>query len=411
MDDCIIFLCLSEVSRDQDLKINKTLFISFQKIIYILLLVATVEIQSKELDPGPQPIAEGNSPQSPIHKRYATKEVILYLTPSQIRALQTGEGTISSSVLDESIREQELQKQQTLKQNEDLVREQFENIKSARVVIPVYEQQEENIKTVSENPSIKEEEPQIDSEKVINSLQELSQLKQYSPEIQREAWIAYNKASIKKQKESFNEQFKQKWDKILELNRRQLKVLSEQSSQTKNTEEIVSLEKPILQLQYPTKYNDQKNAIEIEKLIRQEHQEELDRQSALVQAESIAKAPPKLIQQHVTITKHVPVYKHVKVPVPTPVLVPIPEPYRVNVPHPYPVPVEIFKQNPEPVGARNNKDEKLSHVSLSEQSKEDRSFIVQKYVPFTYETENEAPVGIPTHRTKKVSILRPIWKH
>ncbi|XP_064073280.1 uncharacterized protein LOC135193667 [Vanessa tameamea] len=358
--------------------------------IFLALLFALTEIQAKQLDPGPQAIKDSlststsppASTQKP-QKRYVTKEIILYLTPSQIKALQDGKGLVSSQTISQSTETQEQNDQRlTSQEHEEFIRQQFENIKSAKIS-QSKKTPYDHLELVSHGPSYKKGEIPTENQQKYSDLIEIwkqggidqqakplylfSQLgedkqrelwsvqNERDSEVERNAWIGgYGSVSEKKQEEILlHEQLKQQWNHILEQNRNQLKTLSAISSENVKSPSLsLQTEKPLLQLQYAPRYNDQKNAIEIEKILRSNHRQELEKESALLKAEAIANSPPILIHQEIRVTKHRPVpipVKHVKVQVPTPVLIPVPEPFEVKIPHPYPVPLEIIKHIPVPI--------------------------------------------------------------
>ncbi|CAH0726944.1 unnamed protein product, partial [Brenthis ino] len=415
-------------------------------ILLVALLVALVEIQAKELKEGPEAVSESSNsssstPAQKTQKRYVTKEIILYLTPSQIEALKSGKGLVSPKSVPQLTEQQHPKKQLTFEEHEDLIRQQFENIKVARIASnekrkpenvlsesPIYEKSQEEEQVFNRNhqknldyvniwsqnqPKIREQQnfqyvyPKFKDTKVREELN--NQEKTERPII---SWLPYSSVSDKKALE-------EQWKPVLDQNRIQLKALA--SLSPKENSEIqfsqIQTEKPLLQLQYAPRYNDQKHAIEIEKIIRQRHRSELEKQSALAQAEAIANSPPILVHHEVKITKHnpVPVVKQIKVEVPTPVLVPIPEPYEVKVPHPYPVPFEIIKHIPVPVIQREKTDvEKPFEVERLLPLQITKEVLVNANRPYFFhkipvELNKDVSLEIPGRKADKVSILQYGW--
>ncbi|CAH2090277.1 unnamed protein product [Euphydryas editha] len=356
------------------------------RVLYISLLLALTEIQAKQLDSGPQAVKDSASASNSTQKsqkRYATKEIILYLTPSQIKDLQAGKTFLDTQSIYQSA-EKQVQNNQRLspQEHDELVRQQFENIKAAKV----YQSEKpnyDNLELISHIPSYQKYERINENQQIISDaidvwkqnqakieeqaksqylytqsgedqkIEQWSLPKQKQPEVSQDTWIPFEPASEKNQDiRLLNEQFKQQWNRILEHNRNQLKALSAVKPITENSEPILlQTEKPLLQAQYAPRYNDQKHAIEIEEILKNHRRQELEKKNALETAEPLINSPPILIHQEIKVTKHkpVPVVKHVKVQVPTPVLIPVPEPYEVKVPHPYPVPFEIVKPIPVPI--------------------------------------------------------------
>lgn len=354
-------------------------------------MLALIEIQAQQLASGPQAIKDSasvsNSTQK-SQKRYATKEIILYLTPSQIKALQAGKAFVSTQPIFQPTEKQSQNDQRlSLQEHDALVRQQFENIKAAKISQeekPSYD----NLELVSNFPSYQNEEWTNGNQKKISDaidawkqyqakieeqakpqyLQSQSgenqNIKQWplqrllKPEISKDDWTPYNPNSENNQEAHLlNEQFNKQWNRILEHNRNQLKVLSAAKPTNENSESTqFQTEKPLLQEQYASRHNDQKHAIALAEILKNHNQNELEKENALAKAEAIANSPPILIHQEIKVTKHkpVPVIKHVKVNVPTPVLIPVPEPYEVKVPHPYPVPFEIVKPIPVPIWKSEN---------------------------------------------------------
>ncbi|XP_046968266.1 uncharacterized protein LOC124535908 [Vanessa cardui] len=422
--------------------------------IFLAVLFAVIETQAIQLDPGPQAIKDSlsTSTSSPpatqnLQTRYATHEIILYLTPSQIKALQAEKGLEISQPISQSTETQEQNDQRlTSEEHEQFIRQQFENIKSARIAQPK-KSPYDNLELVSHGPSynkgevanenqqkysdlieiLKQNQPGIDQQTkpqyLFSQLGEDTQREQNERDSERvrNAWIGgYGSVSDKKQEELLlHEQLKQQWNRILEHNRNQLKSLSTITAEKEKSQTLpLQTEKPLPQLQYAPRYNDQKYAIEIENILRNRHRQELEKESALLNAEGIANSPPVLIHQEIRVTKHRPVpipVKHVKVQVPTPVLVPVPEPFEVKVPHPYPVPFEVIKHIPVPILKTQTAP---APVEVEKQIKlpftknvygnVDRPYYFQKFLPV--QTKKVVPGENPSRKAEKVTYLRHVWQ-
>lgn len=391
------------------------------------LLLALIEIQAQQLASGPQAIKDSASASNSTQKsqkRYATKEIILYLTPSQIKALQAGKAFVNTqSIFQPTEKQAQNDQRLSIQEHDELVRQQFENIKAAKVSQaekPSYD----NLELVSNFPSYQNEEltngnqkkisdaidawkqrqAKIDEQAKSQYLQSQSDenqnIKQWplrkllQPEISKNDWTPYNPASENDQEAHLlNEQFNKQWNRILEHNRNQLKVLSAVKPINENSEPT-QFEKPLLQEQYAPRHNDQKHAIALAEFLKNHNKNGLEKENSLAKAEAIANSPPILIHQEIRVTKHkpVPIIKNVKVHVPTPVLIPVPEPYEVKVPHPYPVPFEIVKSIPVPIwksenvkaenpGSYETQKQASSPVTKNVYINFERPFYVEKLVP------------------------------
>lgn len=169
-------------------------------------------------------------------------------------------------------------------------------------------------------------------------------------------------------------------------------------------------------LLYAPKYNNEKYAKGVDKILQKNH---IEKQKALATAAAIAQEPPVIIKDEVQITNHKSNYiiKHVNVPVPTPVYVPYPEPFQVNVPQPYAVPVEILRPIPVPIV-------KTEKVEIQKPF----SIMIEKHVPIPV-TKNfyvnldkpysvkrgqgtqELSSQIEYQKSPKFSIIKHVWGH
>ncbi|XP_072950021.1 uncharacterized protein [Epargyreus clarus] len=376
--------------------------------IVIVVAIAILEIQGKKLDPGPQDLNESAKlPSLSSQKRYATKEIILYLTPSQIKALQEGKAFISPKnhhVDGDKQAHSYVQPLPPHDHNEHLhqhlVPPQIRPWKNPQVA-PVEEPQAENFNPIIPPPEYRHS----DNYAYINFQ---PQHQQHSPKSallfpepneqtldghKLPALNAHESLQEKSQENNFlRDHLKEKWYRLLDQNRAHLKALAalSQFHAEKSNENKKEL------LQYAPKYSDQKYALGLEHFI---NSQQLENQQALLQAEAIANSPPVVVHKEISI-KHSPVHliKQVKVPVPTPVLIPVPEPFEVKVPQPYPVPVEVIKPVPVP------------SVPLE----------VEKHIPFPV-TKNVYinvdrpyfvdPREIPLHKGGLVPIHNHGWQH
>lgn len=371
--------------------LNNYNIIIYLQIFLTALLLAQSEIQAKQLKAGPEAVKESsnssvNTTQKP-QKRYVTKEIILYLTPSQIQALKAGKGLVSPKSLSKISEQQSSADQLSFREHEELVRQQFENIKEARIATP--EKSDSSLDRNKQNnlELVHVQGQNLPKIEVPHSFHYIYPKQKEYIQSGNEQIVAENKGQVNgwlpissvaerkaEEERLLNDRLQEQWTPLLNENRIQLKALSAQLSEENSDEKafLNPTEKPLLQLQYAPRHNDQKNAIEIEKLIRQRHRQELEKQSALAQAEAIANSPPILVHHEVKITKHrpVPYVKQVKVEVPTPVLVPVPEPYAIKIPQPYPVPYKVIKHIPIPVIQQERESEKLAPVEI------------EKYIPY-----------------------------
>ncbi|XP_068631923.1 uncharacterized protein [Battus philenor] len=364
---------------------------------FMFLAFAVVLVQSKQLDPGPQTFVEKTLTVQRPQKRYAIKEVVVYLTPSQIKAIQEGKGYISTELEDQTegaeANQDELEESQP--EQSDIFDLSPAQLDSQRLVgeqqipslIPVNEL---NLEQIGEEPQLSwpeekkfipspedayaywryypetetqteqtQQEPE-ESAEVVEELQpEVPQAQQ-----QRYKLVPYDTATGKNvsntTKAPQEDPIRERWLRLLELNRAQIR--KQLSSTERTTSTITTTEKPkaksestFSRLQFSARYNDQKQAIENEE--RKKSQSEKQNATRPV---SLTNSTSLLIRKEVTITKHqqAPLIKHVKVP--TPVLVPIPEPFEVKVPHPFPVPLEFFRPVSNQIAKIKKLDPKIS---------------------------------------------------
>ncbi|XP_050668587.1 uncharacterized protein LOC126967930 [Leptidea sinapis] len=388
-------------------------------ILTVTLLVANAFAEPKQLGAGPNLYNANSTSLEPQkqQKRFATKEVIVYLTPSQIKDLQSGKAVLRSDPEDNNggqILEQ-------VPRPHIESHHHFENLETPKS--PLVKETKlahlpplQNLQIVDDN--LKRTSNRIPHFQFFYPQQNFEPNKQENKEYKVEEnneWTPIISVTEKNQKElSLQEQLKEHWAQILENNREQLKFLPQVQGQAQLLQEknLADL------LHYAPKYNEQKYEIELERALRAQEQNEAEKNKARAQAEAIANSPPVIVRKEVKITQHkqVPVVKHVNVPYPTPVLVPIPEPFEVKVPQPYPVPLEIIKHIPVPLIRKQklevdrlNEAEKLLPIPVSKPLffDFDRPFLVDRIVPV--EHKREGPVDGSAQNPEKLTILRHRW--
>ncbi|XP_032518143.2 uncharacterized protein LOC116770678 [Danaus plexippus] len=399
--------------------------------LFCAFLVLLIDVYAKKLDPGPQAITEAtpastsasptskstSAPAQKNQKRYATREVILYLTPSQIKALQEGKGLVSPQVLPEAVHSQ-YREQANLQQQSELAQHQLHNIKSVNIEQGHINEKHHEI----EQPLLKEEilssenqheydhwrqEQAIRDEqlRLHHYYQELNRAKsigiQQAVNLNDEkvVWLPYSPEIGLRHGQSLEEQ--RQVEELENHNQFHSKFLSPLSVLDPRPGNVLAIEKPLVQLQYIPKHNDQKKATLIENFLRLRQQHELERQRAFAKAENIANSPPILVHEGVKVTKHQPVSveKQVKIALPAPV--------PVKVPHIYPLSQEILKHISFPIvqGKRIVAEGPLSNKLYFSV---DKPNIYQELID---EGSRYGHLEIPVDSSKKVTVLRPIWNH
>lgn len=134
-----------------------------------------------------------------------------------------------------------------------------------------------------------------------------------------------------------NNKLQQQWNRILEHNRSQLKSIQSVASEPQKTKQT---EKLAEQTQTRSEIEE-----EIDNILKSQRDFEFSEQSDDSQEEEINQRPPILIHREVSVTKHLPVpfLKKVKVSVPAPVLIPVPEPFEVKNPRLSSIPIQFLK--------------------------------------------------------------------
>ncbi|CAH0726947.1 unnamed protein product, partial [Brenthis ino] len=309
----------------------------------IYLLIALVAFSAaQQLNAGPKVQKESDLSSKSPNKRYATREVILYLTPSEIRSLQAAKSAESKESIAENQKEQQLSVQDyNDEQQQKAWLQYFKSLESEQPREQLQEAYYSKSKPVFENQNESGDAYNFYSEQIVKEQQQRIKSQQ-EREREESQWIQFNRESAKKQEEALlQEQLEQHWNRILNHNRAQLKGLSTIRNEKSKSEASNENERPVIQWQSVSRnQEEQKSKIqkEIESILREASNAE--KQGVASEAERYnQQRPPIVIHKEVRITKHqpFPVVEKVNVPVPRPVLVPVPEPYEVKVPHPYPI--------------------------------------------------------------------------
>ncbi|XP_038212844.1 mediator of RNA polymerase II transcription subunit 15-like [Zerene cesonia] len=374
------------------------------QVALVSAIIALIGIQAKELAPGPQSFKNTNSSSAGAaqnqQKRFATKDVIVYLTPNQIKDLQAGKAELRSHASGE-ITISKLQNVQKLPfQNpQSRYNAQKENLRAPQVQeeqVEIIQQEQEQQQQQQEQQEQQARYFNLPSGLSIQHVEAPPTLLLFSPESQqpeqpkfvpinqsqesnKNEWIPINPSTEKNlvqslqeqgaqeqsaqeqsaQDQSLQEQINKQWQKSLRNSFEQGKLASSGLNIQPENRNQEGQQQPL------PNYNPLIYALAHENALRA-HNNEVEKQRALAQAEAIANSPPVIIHKEVKITKHqpVPVVKRVNVPVPTPVLVPVIHPYEVKVPQPYPVPVEIVKDLPVPPVSEKPEAEKAVPYGL-----------------------------------------------
>ncbi|XP_063625149.1 transcription factor SPT20 homolog [Cydia splendana] len=173
------------------------------------------------------------------------------------------------------------------------------------------------------------------------------------------------------------------------------------------------------QQQYAPQFTIPTKNIDLEKIIQEI---QLEREAAKIHVENIAKSPPVVIHNDISIIKRRPVHviKHVNIPYPAPFFVPVPKHVEVKVPQPYMVPVEIVRHVPVSIVKTETVEvEKPVPFEVEKRIPEivekkvyvpvEKPYTVERIVPV--EVRKEIPVAIPVHKPEKLTVIRHVWKH
>ncbi|CAG4996691.1 unnamed protein product [Parnassius apollo] len=428
----------------------------------MLVVFAIVKAQSTQLDPGPQTFTENTQANQKLQKR----DVIIYLTPEQIKAIQGENGNVNSQQIEQTEtseenqeeREQAQQEQEelfqlrSLEEDSEALEEEDNGLPKS---IPV---EEPNSEEIEQNPQLSyvyrspqdtnfvptsednyaylrfypdpEEQTEEDQPETEESEEETEDdQREAEPEAQSEAQpeapqqqvfrlVPYETATEKSisttTKAPQENLLKDRWLRLLEINRSQLrKASSAQEKTTTTTEQLqAEPETTLSKLRLLARNYNQKQAAKNQDVRRKNL---LENQKALIQAEARARNAPTQSRKKVSTTKQnqAPLIKRVKVP--TPVLVPIPEPFEVKVPHPFPVPFEIFKQSSGNLKLRKAEAKKIATSDRSESDK--RATSAQRPsnpTEKTAEVERRRPadddVEIPSRKKERLTIIRHVWE-
>ncbi|XP_013136195.1 PREDICTED: RNA polymerase II degradation factor 1-like isoform X2 [Papilio polytes] len=434
--------------------------------------LAIVVVQSKRLDPGPQTFIERTPAVQNPQKRYATKEVVVYLTPSQIKAIQEGKGYISAEPVDQAEPAEEAapEAEEQQPEQDDLFelspeeleqsQEPQEEENEAAPAIPVEEpaseqieddpqfawifrQDDKNFVPSPEDPfaylryypetETQTEQAQPEEEEEAEEETEEAQPEAQQEQQQRFRLVPFDSATEKPApsttKAPQEEPIRERWLRLLELNRSQLrKQLASQQTTTSTTEQPrPDAETTLGRFRFSARYNDQKQAIENE----ERRKIQLEKLRANIRAEGRGNRAPFIIRKDGSIARQrqSPLIKHVKVP--TPVLVPIPEPFEVKVPHPFPVPLEIFRPLANQSGKAKKGDAKKVAAPARSENERPKTTATRRPTTTTTTTtttsterpsaperrissdnRKEVTVEVPTRQRgqpERITIIRHIW--
>nr|NP_001298940.1 uncharacterized protein LOC106121785 precursor [Papilio xuthus]BAG30772.1 hypothetical protein [Papilio xuthus] len=443
-------------------------------IWFMFAALAIVVVQSKRLDPGPQTFIDKTPAVQNPQKRYATKEVVVYLTPSQIKAIQEGKGFISAEPADQAEPAEETEQETEEQQPEqddlfELSPEELEQSQAAEEeedqaapTIPVEEPTSEQIEddpqfawlfrqddknfvpspedpyaylryypeTVTQTEQAQSAETEEEVEEETEEAQPETQ--QDQEQQQRFRLVPFESASEKPApsttKAPQEEPIRERWLRLLELNRSQLRkqLASQQSTTTTTTEQPrPDGETTLGRFRFSARYNDQRQAIENE----ERRKVQLEKLRANIRAEGRGNRAPFVIRKDGTIARQrqSSLVKHVKVP--TPVLVPIPEPFEVKVPHPFPVPLEIFRPLANQSGKSKKGEAKKAAAAARIENERPRTTTTRRPTTTTTTTttterpsaperrvpsdnRKEVTVEVPTRQRgqpERITIIRHIW--
>nr|NP_001298708.1 RNA polymerase II degradation factor 1-like precursor [Papilio polytes]BAM18911.1 black marking-specific secreted protein [Papilio polytes] len=439
---------------------------------FMFAALAIVVVQSKRLDPGPQTFIERTPAVQNPQKRYATKEVVVYLTPSQIKAIQEGKGYISAEPVDQAEPAEEAapEAEEQQPEQDDLFelspeeleqsQEPQEEENEAAPAIPVEEpaseqieddpqfawifrQDDKNFVPSPEDPfaylryypetETQTEQAQPEEEEEAEEETEEAQPEAQQEQQQRFRLVPFDSATEKPApsttKAPQEEPIRERWLRLLELNRSQLrKQLASQQTTTSTTEQPrPDAETTLGRFRFSARYNDQRQAIENE----ERRKIQLEKLRANIRAEGRGNRAPFIIRKDGSIARQrqSPLIKHVKVP--TPVLVPIPEPFEVKVPHPFPVPLEIFRPLANQSGKAKKGDAKKVAAPARSENERPKTTATRRPTTTTTTTtttsterpsaperrissdnRKEVTVEVPTRQRgqpERITIIRHIW--
>ncbi|KPJ06569.1 hypothetical protein RR48_14308 [Papilio machaon] len=441
-----------------------------RQIWFMFAALAIVVVQSKRLDPGPQTFIEKTPAVQNPQKRYVTKEVVVYLTPSQIKAIQEGKGFVSAEPADQAEPAEEIEPEteeqqpeqdelfelspEELEQSQPAEEEENQAEPAAPVEEPtseqieddpelawIFRQDDKNFVPSPEDPyaylryypetETQTEQAQPESEEEAEEETEEAQPETQQEQQQRFRLVPFESATERPApsttKAPQEEPIRERWLRLLELNRAQLRkqLGSQQTTTTTTTEQPrPDGETTLSRFRFSARYNDQKQAIENE----ERRKVQLERQRANIRAEGRGNRAPFIIRKDGTIARQRQSGLIKRVKVPTPVLVPIPEPFEVKVPHPFPVPLEIFRPLANQSGKQKKGEAKKTAAAARIENERPRPTTTRRPTTTTTTTTTERPsaqerriasdnrkevtVEVPTRQRgqpERITIIRHIW--
>lgn len=170
----------------------------------------------------------------------------------------------------------------------------------------------------------------------------------------------------------------------------------------------LQLQTALRELKEAPKHNDQKYAIELEKL-----KANLEKQNALARAEVLAKTNPLLVKEELRAKKRRPVSAKL-VNVSTLTKLRSSEAAQKKGAKPFVIPLQFTKAAPTPVVKTDRpaprESEKRIPVTISKSTvKGNKPYLVERIVPI--EIKRETPAGAPFRRPERLTVLRHVWEH
>ncbi|CAG4996699.1 unnamed protein product [Parnassius apollo] len=316
--------------------------------IWFILVVLVISVQSIQLGTGPQTFTKN----VPAIRKPQKQEIIVYLTQSQIKALQEGKGNINYQLINQAKTSEENQEESEqaqqeqeelfqlrsleedsealeeennekpslvpveepnsgeveeepqlslvyrLSQNRNLLPISIDNLANLRFTSETEEQTEEN-QTETEEGEEETEDDQLEAQPESQS--------EAQPEAPRQQVFRLVASEGTTEKSTTNkapreDPLRERWLRLLELNRSQLRnALPAQDNVTTTTEQLqAEPETNLLKLRFLVRNNSQKQAVKSQdKRIKNV----LEQQQALIQAETRGQNTPTQSRTEVTITK------------------------------------------------------------------------------------------------------------
>lgn len=434
----------------------------FFQILLVLaaLLLNTVEADVR--DSGPQTFI---APAPQYAQRY--KEVIMYLTPTQIRNYEAGHGLPSPPPENPSYTYEQQKPEQEIPLNDEegrIIQSTLDILEANKMqfqqqqnnpnieITKAHESQSEDFKPIAEpnaeepptrlypvepqKPQQYEDQPSKEQENVAKSYAYVhffsnekpgsaEKIQIFHPEphnvnldeeirLQKEKNIEIQQDPLLRQKfklipyefiadQEIHERVKEQLNKPEKQPSLQLFV-PEPTQQKANKDKPIPKNENIHQ--YAPQFTSLNTNVDLEKNIKEI---QLEREAYRIHAENIAKSPPVVIHKDIKIIRRrpVPVTKHINVPYPAPFFVPVPNPVEVKVPQPYAVPIEIVRHVPVPI-VRTETVEVEKPVPYE----------VEKHVPEIVEKKVYVPVEkpytverfIPVEVKKEIPIEIPVHR-